>query len=532
MKTRIDRFFYKQAKKHWRFMRNLIYNRILLYILLILVQILAFSTIFIWGLKSLSIYLGGSFVLTTAFFIFLVNCPGKLEFKVTWLLPVVIAPFFGIVLYVIFHTNTGGRALKKNLHKTKKDSNPVLLENTKKLRAFEENNPISDFSAYIRNVGSYPSYPESQIDYYPGGEFFVKDLIKELKKAKHFIFIEFFIISADESWLEIVSVLKEKAAQGVEIRVLYDAVGSVFSATKAHQEFLKDAGIKSKIFLPLAPVFATHQNNRDHRKIVVIDGKVAFTGGINISSEYFNRVHKRFKYWKDTAVRIQGEAVKTFTTMFLQGWNIFSKETEDYAKYIGMTKSSPIQKKENSKHNGVIIPYGDDAYNNEDIAENTYSYILSHAKKYVHITTPYVMIDTVLMNELLFAAHRGVEVSVIVPSKPDHFISFCIGKTFLKDLIDGGVKVFTYDEGFIHAKNFTGDDIMATVGSVNLDYRSFFHHFECGLFMYDCEIIKKIEGDFQETMQHSTEMTAETYKKLSPFIRFVGRIMRVFAPIM
>jgi len=532
MKTKEERFFLNQDKKHWRFMRSLIYDRLLIYIMLIIAQILVSSTIFIWGLKYVSIYLGGSLVLSTAFFIYLVNCPGKVEFKITWLLPVVIVPLFGIVLYIIFHNNIGGKALNRTLQKVKNESNPLLLESTKKLRTFEARNPVSDFSTYMRTMGPFPSYPESPVEYYPGGEFFRKALLKELEKAKHFIFIEFFIISADISWLEIVDILQRKSAEGVEVRVLYDAVGSVFSTTKAHQEFLQKAGIKSKIFLPLTPVFATHQNNRDHRKIVVIDGKVAFTGGINISSEYFNQIQNRFKYWKDTAVKIQGEAVKSYTTMFLQTWNIFSKEKEDYQKYLDMTKSQRIPSGDSEKNRGVLIPYGDDAYNNEDIAENTYSYILGRAKKYVHITTPYVMIDTVLLHDLLFAAQRNVEVSVIVPSKPDHFISYCIGKTFLKDLIDGGVKVYTYDDGFIHAKNFTSDDEMATVGSVNLDYRSFFHHFECGLFMYDCEVIKEIENDFQETLKHCTEMTADTYKKLSPFIRFTGRIMRVFAPIM
>ena len=373
---------------------------------------------------------------------------------------------------------------------------------------------------------SYPPYSKTRVDYYPNGESFEESLLKELENAKHFIFIEFFIISADESWLKIVEILKEKVKQGVEVRVLYDAIGSVFSATKTHQKYLEKAGIKAKIFLPLAPVFATQQNNRDHRKIVVIDGKTAYTGGINISSEYFNREHKRFKYWKDTAVKIKGPAIKTFTTMFLQNWNLISKETDEYEKYINLPYSCY------EKYNGLVIPYGDDAYNNEDYAENTYLYMISHAKKYVHITTPYVIIDNMMMNALIFAAKRGVEVSIIVPSKPDHFVTFCIGRTFLKTLIEAGIHIYNYDEGFIHAKNVICDGTSATVGSVNLDYRSFYHHFECGLYMYKCDVINKIEKDFQDTLCQCSEMTVHSYKKLSLPVRFIGRVMRVFAPLM
>lgn len=263
-----------------------------------------------------------------------------------------------------------------------------------------------------------------------------------------------------------------------------------------------------------------------HRKIVVIDGQIAYTGGVNISNEYFNMEQRRFNYWKDNAIRIEGSAIKTFIAMFMQTWNISKKYDDNYEYYLNSCDVSNEEK-------GVIIPYGDDAYNNQDLAEDIYLHIINNAKKYVKITTPYVLIDSQLYDALVFAVSRGVEVSIIVPSVPDHFVTFCMGRVFIKQLIDMGVKVYEYKRGFIHAKTFVSDDRFATIGSVNLDYRSLFHHFECGALLYDKPCIEDIKNDFSEMIENDCkEFTQESYKSFPLINRMIGRIFKVFAPLM
>ena len=320
--------------------------------------------------------------------------------------------------------------------------------------------------------------------------------------------------------------LAKKASEGVEVRVLYDAMGSVLASSKFYVNYLQSKGINAQIFLPLFPIFSTQQNNRDHRKIVVIDGQIAYTGGVNISNEYFNMEQRRFNYWKDNAIRIEGSAIKTFIAMFMQTWNISKKYDDNYEYYLNSCDVSNEEK-------GVIIPYGDDAYNNQDLAEDIYLHIINNAKKYVKITTPYVLIDSQLYDALVFAVSRGVEVSIIVPSVPDHFVTFCMGRVFIKQLIDMGVKVYEYKRGFIHAKTFVSDDRFATIGSVNLDYRSLFHHFECGALLYDKPCIEDIKNDFSEMIENDCkEFTQESYKSFPLINRMIGRIFKVFAPLM
>ena len=353
---------------------------------------------------------------------------------------------------------------------------------------------------------------------------------------KNFIFIEYFIIDVDKTWASILRILEKKVTEGVEVRVLFDGLGSPNASSKKYQKYLRQQGIKVHSFSPLIPFFSTHQNNRDHRKIVVIDGKVAYTGGLNISNEYMNvdMQFNRFKYWKDNAIRIQGSAIQNLTKLFLEDWNIQVKKKhfkdgynsiDDFERYLN-------QDCQVFDCDGVIIPYGDDASNNRDIAENVYIHIISTAKKYLYITTPYMVIDNQLMDALIFAANSGVDVKIIVPSVPDHMITFYVGKTFLKTLVQNGVQVYLYEKGFIHAKTFISDDIVSTVGSVNLDYRSLFHHFECGAVLYNCQTIEKIKNDFTETLHDCSKMTLSDYKKIPIFYRMIARILRIFAPLM
>ncbi|MBP3366288.1 MAG: cardiolipin synthase [Treponema sp.] len=512
-------------KRRARIFKKLLYSRMIFSFLLLLVQFLIYFFFIIKYTPFFLYFAGASITLSFCFLVYLANCDGKNEFKIAWLIPTMILPIFGISLYIYTKINTGNSLIRKRIAASKSQAHAFLpcqcWQNISS--SFPE---IADLASYIYESDCFPAYTDSSAEYFSCGELFLPDFLSELKKARQFIFLEFFIINPDESWQLILEVLRQKVNEGVEVRVLYDGIGSVFTSTSMYRDYLNNLGIKARIYMPLFPVFNLQQNNRDHRKIAVIDGMVAYTGGMNISNEYFNIGTNKFPYWKDSAVKIRGNAVKTFTSLFLRIWNVIGKSKENLAAYFPEPQFTP------EKNEGIIIPYGDNAYNEKDIAEDICLYILGKAKKYVYITTPYIVIDNQLKSALIFAARRGIDVSLIVPSKPDHFLTFCIGKTFLKTLVENGVHVYLYLPGFLHSKLFISDESIATVGSVNLDYRSFYHHFECGAVLYKNPEIEKIRRDFERIRLSCHEMQAEDYKKIPFFIRFLGRIFRVFAPLL
>lgn len=504
---------------------NILLGRLVLTFFLILLQIIIVFVLVERLSLHIGYYFGGSISLSFFFITYLVNSRGKNEFKIAWLLPVILFPFFGITVYIFYHISSSGHFMRKRLSRLRQTTDaflPCESETDKIAGAYPDAKGIA---FYLSRSGHYPPHENSYVTYFANGESFFPDFIAELEKAEQFIFLEFFIIKIDESWLTILKILEEKARLGVEVRVLFDAIGSVSAAARSYIRHLEELHIQAQIFSPITPIFSIHYNNRDHRKIVVIDGKTAYTGGINIANEYFNSRAGKFNYWKDSAVKIKGPAIKNLTTLFMHTWNLRKIRDSDMKMYIEAEYEHFLCR-------GLLIPYGDNAFNDEDIAENVYSYMINSAKQFIHITTPYLVIDNQLSNDLIFAAKRGVEVSLILPSKPDHFITFCIGKTFMKELVDNGVHIYLYKKDcFIHAKNFIVDGRTATIGSVNLDYRSLFHHFECGVLMHEADAIADIERDFQQTAGESTELSGDFYKKLPLHIKIFGKIFRIFAPL-
>lgn len=513
------------GKKRRAFARKIIYSRVVFSFFLILVQIVLFFLFILEFKPYTEAFLGTSLLLSFLFLAYLANCKGRNEYKLAWTLPLIIFPLFGIAAYIMYHTNRGGRKFRKRLNFVKNQTKKFQPEPNVTEKILSNYPDIKSLGKFLYSTSDYHSYSHTVTKYFPNGETYFAELLKDLESAKKYIFIEYFIIDDDQSWGKILEILERKVLQGVEVRVLYDAIGSITVATKKYQKFLKSKGINSHIFLRLIPIFSSKINNRNHRKILVIDGKIAYTGGINLTNEYFNVGKNRFNYWKDTGLKIMGPAIRTFVSLFLQDWNLEAAEKDVFANYLDCN----FTKKDSS---GLVIPYGDDAFNGEDIAENVYLYFISTATKYVYITTPYLLLDNQMINTLIFAAKRGIDVRIIVPSVPDHLITFSVGKTYIKNMIDNGVKVYTYQKGFIHAKNLVTDDNIATVGSVNLDYRSFFHHFECGTILYETETIKDIYTDFMETLKDCELVTEATYKKIPKFYRFIGRIFRIFAPLM
>ena len=544
-------------KNRFKIFHRNVYSRLIINFLFIAIQIFLLA-FFIFRLeKYIEVYVGISLALTTGFMIFIVNKNGRNEFKLAWIVPMIFVPLFSIAAYLMYHTNRGSHRHAKRLSLLREQTEillpanlPATLSEQKKLIREFSKNPYADLIYYLTNNFFFP-YKDCTTNYYPNGETFFPDLIKEIQNAQKFIFLEFFIIEVDSSWNEIMRALQERQKSGVEVRILCDGLGSPVASTSFYQKYLKSKGFDSRVFLPIIPIVSTHLNNRDHRKIVIIDGKTAFTGGLNLANEYFNRGKNRFEYWKDNAVKIQGTAVHTFMQLFLQNWNLYSKTPEDFSPYLpdlstqeafSAQQDSAIQQAFSAQqdrkaqltaslHPGITIPYGDDFFNNKDIAENIYLYIINSAKKYLNITTPYILIDNQLQEALFFAAARGVDVSIIVPSVPDHLLTFCIGKTYLESFVDNGIKVYLYNKGFIHSKMFIADDHLATIGSVNLDYRSLYHHFENGVVFIDSPVVHDAKTDFDESLKDCTHMQKGDYKKIPLYQRALGRLFRIFAPL-
>ncbi len=506
--------------------RNFFLSRFVITALVIIAQ-LALLLVFLIGLTSrLEYYLVSSVALSSIFMIYIANSHGKNEYKIAWIAPVVIVPLVGIACYFLYHIDAGAKKLKREIKDIDKNIEQCILNENDVQRVLSKYPDFENLGHYLYNNGRFRPNENTSIKYYPTGEEFLPAFIDALKQAKKFIFIEFFIIRIEESWDQILQVLIQKVKEGVEVRVICDGFGTYMVSAKEYQKYLHELGIKAKVFNVIHPIVSTPINNRDHRKIIVIDGECGFTGGINLANEYFNIGHNKFPYWKDNGIKLAGDAVYNMLQMFLEVWNIGEKTKDDYHKFLNDEHKFP-------KETGLVIPYGDHAFNDEDIAENVCLDIISSAKKYLYITTPYVVVDNQILSALIFVAKKGVDVRVIVPSVPDHLVTFCVGKTFLKNLLDGGVKVYVYKKGFIHAKTFLADGKTATVGSINLDYRSFYAHFECGVLMHNCDSIADIKKDFDSMfINDCEEMLVTDYKKLPLYQRFIGRILRIFGPLM
>lgn len=530
MKNNNENHSSKALIRRFKPLKTFIFSRMFVIFTLLLIQINIFAlpVIFCYT-RYLQIIMLVGIITSILFCFYLINAPGKNEFKIAWLIPIMIMPVFGISLYLMFKTNRRGSRFIEKLKKIKCYSLPFLADLTTEEKALKAFPDLDDISRYLKNNAGFSTFTNTETQYFSSCESSFFKILQDLRSAEKFIFLEFFVIEESTMWFEILQILCEKVNQGIEVFVLFDSLGSVSIATKKYEDYLKSLGINAKIFSPFTPVYDTGLNNRDHRKLINIDGKIAWTGGFNISDEYLNINHKRFNYWKDSGIRLEGPAVRTFTTTFLQLWYLQNNKTDlnfhDFDRFVNI----PSHRK---NQDGIVIPYGDDAYSSADIAEDVYNYIFAKAKKYVHIMTPYFVIDNTMMNAMVFAAKRGVRVELIVPSHYDHLLVFAVGRRFIKQLIQNGVHVYTYEPGFMHSKVFISDDMRGTVGSINVDYRSLYHHFECGAYLYKTSTLEQMENDFQKTKKQCKELTYLRYKKIPAGIRLTGWIFKVFAPLL
>lgn len=460
--------------------------------------------------------------------IYIINDKTNTSFKLAWMLPVMALPVFGTLMYIFVKMELGTKLVNSRLRVLINETKPYMTQDTEvldKLSSADERE--ADFARYMNNYAFFPVYNDTYVKYFPLGEHKFQAMLEELEKAERFIFMEYFIVEEGVMWDTVLEILKRKVKEGVEVRFMYDGTCTVALLPYNYPKRLEAEGIKCKVFSPIKPVLSTVQNNRDHRKILVIDGKVAFTGGINLADEYIN-AKERFGHWKDTAVMLKGKAVKSFTLMFLQNWNITENVQEEYGKYI----VNDFPDREHSDKYGYVIPYSDSPLDNENVGQNVYIDILFRAKQYVHIMTPYLILDDEMKNALLYAAKRGVETVIIMPHIPDKRYAYYLARTYYSELIQGGVKIYEYTPGFVHAKVFVSDDIRAVTGSINLDYRSLFLHFECAAYMYNSPAVAEAEADYMDTLAKCEEISLEDCRKFNVLKRLAGRVLRLFAPLM
>ena len=323
-------------------------------------------------------------------------------------------------------------------------------------------------------------------------------------------------------WNGILDVLFEKVRRGVEVYLIYDDVGCFFLLPKDYKAFLEKHGIRTCVFNPFRPILSTVQNARDHRKIAVIDGEVAYTGGINMADEYINEIEKH-GHWKDAGIRLEGAAVRSFTVMFLQMWTMCTGEREDYNLYCSTTPGS--------ENDGIVLPYADSPLDRENVCEHVYLQIINNAKRYVYINTPYLIVDDSMVSALCLAAKSGVDVKIVTPGKWDkRFVHFTT-RSYYRELIDAGVEIYEYTDGFIHAKTFVSDDIVASIATANLDFRSLYLHFECGTWLYKSKAVLELKQDFTDNLSRCTRIEKKDCRA-SLFIRILEEIFRLIAPLM
>ena len=535
-------------------MLRIAFSRTAIIVVALLLQLFVFFASFYW-LKDYSTVVYAAFVLLGAVtVVHILNEENNASFKIAWIIPVLVIPVFGTVLYIYINLQPGTKRIHKKLTKIEDEIRPYLAQNEETVQELQEQSAgEKGIADYLYHADNYPVYAGCKMKYYPIGEAKFADMIEQLKRAEHFIFMEYFIVTKSYMWNTILEILKEKAAQGVEVRMMYDGMCSLALLPYGYYKDLEKMGIQSIPFSQIRPVLSTYQNNRDHRKILIIDGKTVFTGGINLADEYINRID-RFGHWKDTAVMIQGKAVKSFTLLFLKMWHVAkgkdsipeeeirkytvsvweNAQTGDMCTDMESMRNTAMQNTQDKKLHagGYVIPYGDDPYGDERIGKQVYIDILNRARKYVHIMTPYLILDDEMITALRYCAKRGVETVIIMPHIPDKIYAYLLARTYYKQLLKYGVKIYEYTPGFVHAKVFVSDDIRGCVGTINLDFRSLYLHFECGAYMYNNDVLHDVEQDFKETLKQCQEITKESCDKYPKGKMLVGKMLRLIAPLM
>ena len=455
-------------------------------------------------------------------------------YRLMWLLIVFLLSFSGALFYLMWGHRHVPKRQRKVFLEVESRANEVLQQDPSIIEALKEQDRNSYQSSYYLLKNNFsPVYAGNDVKYYPIGDAFYPDFIEALKGAEKFIFMQYFIVEEGQMLDEVLEILREKAAQGVDVRFIWDGFGSLFTLPRGYEEKLREYGIRCYIFSPLefTPHLSDYSmlNHRDHRKITVVDGEIAFSGGLNIADEYIN-LKERFGLWKDTAFRIKGQAAYSLTVTFLRTWDFVSgSETEfyQYAPSLPMPQPGDL-----TLQKGYVQPYWDSPLDEENVSANAYLNVIRHATDYVYISTPYLILDFEMMTALTLAAKSGVDVRILTPGIPDKPMIYMLTRSNYPALLRGGVRIYEYTPGFNHAKMYVSDDRVALVGSVNMDYRSLYLHFENGACFYGGNIVAQTKQDMLECFAQSKEIHWEDTQNKPVWVRIVQMVIRIFSPLL
>lgn len=512
--------------------KAIIYGRFFTCLISAMLQLALFA-VFVFGIaygSSAAVFVQLlSAVLAFVFVLYIINKNERSSSKMSWIILILIVPVFGVPMYLFNGDGRPTRKMKKQMY----DARAEVLQRTEKFYGEKELPVIANrgdgIARYLAANCRYPVYYDGEIDYYKCGEEIFPVMKEELKKAEKFILLDYFIIGPGKMWGDILEILKEKAALGVQVRIIYDDFGCMKTLPPKYERYLASLheNIRAMKFNNVVPFFEVRMNNRDHRKILVIDGKVAFTGGFNLADEYIN-VTSRYGYWKDSGVRIKGEAVASFTQMFFYTWNAFRTDKEDIENYL--IRYTPTEHTaENTSFR--VQPYDDSPLDSISAGEAVYVDVINRAVRYAYIFTPYLILDDLLRAALCRAAMRGVDVRIVTPGIPDKKTVNRLTRANYAVLMKAGVKIYEYTPGFIHSKSILCDDEYAVVGTINFDYRSLYLHFENAVYFSGCDAVSDLKRDYEETFAVSKLCTEENTKR-GIFGRVFDSVLRVFETLL
>lgn len=506
---------------------NIIFGRAFLFGLAILIQVLWMTSLLF---RMNSYYVPFTMVMKTIGILLVLSIIVSRDnpaYKLVWAVVILTVPVLGVFLYIFVGKSSVSRKMNRKYQGVNKRFD-VYKDNDEHIisELADIDERIKGQCFYLSKFSGFSAYKNTDVTYYCETNFAFDAMIEELSKAKEYIFIEYFAIEDGEAFHKFEEILVRKVKEGVKVRIIYDDFGSIAYVKASFIKRLRKEGIEVRSFNPLVPLFYIFMNHRDHRKIMIIDGKVSFNGGFNLCDEYFNIVHP-YGYWKDVAVRLTGDAVKSHVVMFLQMWNSIEDTDKDYSMFF--KENNYIAKDKDA----VVLPFCDSPIDNENVGENVYFNIIKNAKKYVYIYTPYLIIDNEMMELLCLSAKSGIDVRIVTPGIPDKKAVYMLTKSYYPQLLDAGVRIYHYTPGFIHAKCYLCDDEISVVGTINMDYRSLYLHFECGTYIYNSSVLPSIKKDFFDTFEKSTEVFKKDYsKKKSMIVMAFQTILRLFAPLM
>ncbi len=485
-------------------------------ICILIVGVVFLSSYYIWFYLAM-------FILSIVITCVIINRNCNPMFKIAWIIPILLFPICGGIFYLVFGRTRLGRYSGEQLQKSIDDVKPFISFDKATMEELEYHSPYKKRQATYICENAYSNiYANTSTSFLSPGSKFFPELLAEIDKAEKFIFLEYFIITPGDMWSAILTRLISKVKNGVEVRIIYDDIGTINTLPSDYPNTLRKLGIKATVFNPYKPTMNKVMNYRDHRKFAIFDGKTAFTGGINLADEYINTI-ERFGFWEDCSIKLTGDAVDKVTAMFIQMWNFSDDEKINCADYLVNYKT---------EHDGYVIPFSDEPLDQELVSENAYLNIINSAKKYVYISTPYLILDEVMTSSLIRAARSGIEVCIITPHIPDKKLVFLMTRSNYKDLVMGGVKIYEFTPGFIHSKVIVSDDEVAIVGTSNFDYRSFYLHFENGVWMYRSEAVMQAKSAHEELLKESQLITHEFVSNIPLYKKLISSLLKIFAPLL